>query len=61
MYLSKEYTKNSLKVIGYHFGGRDHATVIHAVRCVQDMIDKNGSISEHIREIKRNLKIKVKN
>ncbi|MEM7109963.1 MAG: chromosomal replication initiator protein DnaA, partial [Bacteroidota bacterium] len=31
MYFSKEYTNHSLKSIGYHFGGRDHSTVIHAV------------------------------
>ncbi|MDF9797598.1 chromosomal replication initiator protein [Catalinimonas alkaloidigena] len=58
MYLSKEYTKHSLKVIGYHFGGRDHATVIHAVKCVQEMIDKNSMIAEEIRSIKTKLKIK---
>lgn len=58
MYLSKEYTKHSLKVIGYHFGGRDHATVIHAVKCVQEMIENNPQIAEEIRSIKTKLKIK---
>ncbi|WPP53708.1 chromosomal replication initiator protein DnaA [Catalinimonas niigatensis] len=58
MYLSKEYTKHSLKVIGYHFGGRDHATVIHAVKCVQDMIENNPHVAEDIRSIKTKLKIK---
>jgi len=58
MYLSKEYTRHSLKVIGYHFGGRDHATVIHAVRCVQDMMRKNMEVQEEIRQIKQKLKIK---
>ncbi|MFP4089010.1 MAG: chromosomal replication initiator protein DnaA, partial [Cyclobacteriaceae bacterium] len=61
MYLSKEYTKHSLKVIGYHFGGRDHATVIHAVRCVQEMLDSQSKIADDIRDIKRSLKIKIKN
>lgn len=58
MYLSKEYTKHSLKVIGYHFGGRDHATVIHAVKCVQDMMQQNPQINDDIRLIKQKLKIK---
>jgi chromosomal replication initiator protein len=58
MFLSKEYTRNSLKVIGYHFGGRDHATVIHAVKCVQEMIRQNPQIADDIRAIKQRLKIK---
>ncbi len=58
MYLSKEYTRHSLKVIGYHFGGRDHATVIHAVKCVHEMLNKNPEVSNDISEIKRKLKIK---
>lgn len=58
MYLSKEYTNNSLKVIGYHFGGRDHATVIHAVKCVQEMLKQNPQVAEDLRLIKQKLKIK---
>jgi chromosomal replication initiator protein len=34
MYLIKRHTKSPLKVIGLHFGNRDHSTVIHAVRTV---------------------------
>ncbi|MDX1905033.1 MAG: chromosomal replication initiator protein DnaA [Thermonemataceae bacterium] len=37
MYLCKEYTELSLKAIGFHFGGRDHSTVIHAVQTISDM------------------------
>ena len=32
MYLSKELTQKSLPEIGYAFGGRDHTTVLHAVK-----------------------------
>lgn len=39
MYLSKNYTNSSLKMIGDSFGGRDHSTVIHSLKAVQDMID----------------------
>ena len=34
MYLAKRHTKSPLKVIGLHFGNRDHSTVIHAVQTV---------------------------
>ena len=56
MYLSKEHTKHSLKAIGYHFGGRDHATVIHAVRCIQDQQKSNPKIGEEIKNIRTQLK-----
>ena len=38
MYLSKKYTKSSLKTIGLHFGGRDHSTVIHAISTVEERL-----------------------
>jgi len=43
MYLSNQLTKSSLKSIGLHFGGRDHSTVIHACRAIEEgvLIDKN--------------------
>ncbi len=56
MYLCKEHTKHSLKAIGYHFGGRDHATVIHAVRCIQDQQKSNPKIGEEIKNIRAQLK-----
>lgn len=39
MYLAKNYTNSSLKMIGDSFGGRDHSTVIHSLKAVQDMMD----------------------
>lgn len=41
MYLAKEKTDLSLKSIGYHFGGRDHTTVIHAVQTISELIPKS--------------------
>ena len=58
MYFSKEYTNHSLKSIGYHFGGRDHSTVIHAVQAVNDSIDVNTNFRNSIGELKNKLKIK---
>lgn len=58
MYFSKEYTNHSLKSIGYHFGGRDHSTVIHAVQSVNDMMDTNSNFKNSIEDLKKKLKMK---
>jgi len=55
MYFSKDYTNNSLKSIGNHFGGRDHSTVIHAVQSVNDMIDTDKIFKKSISEINKRL------
>jgi chromosomal replication initiator protein len=59
MYFSKEYTNHSLKSIGYHFGGRDHSTVIHAVQSVNDMIDTDSKFKSSIEELKKKLKMRT--
>jgi len=59
MYLCKEYTNHSLKSIGYHFGGRDHSTVIHAVQSVSDMMDIDQKFSQAIDELKKKMKMKM--
>ncbi|MEM1407760.1 MAG: chromosomal replication initiator protein DnaA [Bacteroidota bacterium] len=59
MYFSKEYTNHSLKSIGYHFGGRDHSTVIHAVQSVNDMIDTNAGFKTSVEELKKKLKMQI--
>ena len=58
MYFSKEYTNHSLKSIGYHFGNRDHSTVIHAVQCVNDMYDIDSHFRSSVDELKKKLKMK---
>ena len=58
-YFSKEYTSLSLKSIGYHFGGRDHSTVIHAVQCVNDMIDIDTHFKNSIENLRKKLKMNV--
>ena len=57
MYFSKDFTNNSLKSIGFHFGGRDHSTVIHAVQSVNDMIDTDNFFKKNIEEINRRILI----
>lgn len=53
MYFTKEHTNHSLKTIGYHFGGRDHATVIHSVQTVSDLIDSDKKFKEQISELRK--------
>lgn len=59
MYFAKEYTNHSLKGIGYHFGGRDHSTVIHAVQSVNDMMDVDANFKVQVEEIKKKLKMRA--
>ena len=47
MYLSKRFTKSSLKTIGLHFGGRDHSTVIHAITTIENRL-KNSTKHQRI-------------
>jgi chromosomal replication initiator protein len=56
MYLSKQMTKNSLKTIGLHFGGRDHSTVIHAITSVEDRL-KNPKHSRIIKDIQHKIEL----
>lgn len=58
MYFSKEFTNHSLKSIGFHFGGRDHSTVIHAVQAVNDMIETDSGIRNTVNELKKKFKIR---
>lgn len=48
MYLARRLTRHSYKVIGRHFGGRDHATVIHGYRKVQERIHSNQKTRQFI-------------
>jgi chromosomal replication initiator protein len=60
MYLSKDITHYSLKSIGLHFGGRDHTTVIHAIRTIGDHLEnnvQNGKIVETIEALKNRIEV----
>ncbi len=56
MYLSKQLTKNSLASIGNTIGQRDHATVLHACKIVNDLMDCDKNFRTSIREIEEKLK-----
>ena len=53
MSISKELTKNSLPEIGDLFGGRDHTTVIHACKKVEELKSSDIKIMEDYNNIKR--------
>ena len=55
MYLAKVLTLRSLPEIGRRFGGRDHTTVLHAVRKIEGLAVKDGTLSEEIELLKRML------
>lgn len=58
MYFSKEFTNHSLKSIGYHFGGRDHSTVIHAVQTVNDLIETDTTFKAAVTELRKKFKMR---
>ncbi len=55
MYLAKKLTKSSLKVIGLHFGNRDHSTVIHAVRAVDRKRNQDPSLSHLVESLSESI------
>jgi len=55
MYLARTLTKHSLQEIGDNFGGRDHGTVIHACKAVENMMDQDASVRGSIEFLKTQL------
>ena len=53
MYLSKTLTPRSFPEIGRRFGGRDHTTVLHAVRKIEDLISGDTKLCHEIELLKR--------
>jgi len=55
MYLAKQHTTNSLPDIGRKFSNRDHTTVIHAVKKIEELIKKDNDIKQSVFELKKKL------
>jgi chromosomal replication initiator protein len=55
MYLAKTLTLRSLPEIGRRFGGRDHTTVLHAVRKIENLVSTDTTLAEEIELLKRQL------
>ena len=55
MYLAKQLTTRSLPEIGRKFGGRDHTTVMHAVRKVEELREHDSGFAEDVELLRRML------
>jgi chromosomal replication initiator protein len=55
MYLAKQLTSRSLPEIGRKFGGRDHTTVMHAVRKIEELTGDDAQIAQDVEIIRRAL------
>ena len=55
MYLAKQLTSRSLPEIGRRFGGRDHTTVMHGVKRIEDLKVQDGQVAEDLEMLRRAL------
>jgi len=55
MYFAKKLTTSSLPEIGRKFSNRDHTTVIHAVKKIEELMNKDNEIKQKVSEIKKKL------
>ena len=53
MYLSKQLTLRSLPEIGRRFGGRDHTTIMHGVRRIEELMATDSQLSDDLQLLKR--------
>ncbi len=55
MYLAKQLTSRSLPEIGRRFGGRDHTTVMHGVRKIEELMQQDSQIADDLELLRRSL------
>jgi len=55
MYFLRKYTRLSLKNIGSHFGNRDHSTVIHSLKKVQDLAEVEKYYKKQLDNLEKKL------
>ena len=55
MFLARKHTRHSLEEIGGHFGGRDHTTVLHAVRSIKARRENEPDVSGAIERLEEQL------
>ncbi|MFZ9943485.1 MAG: chromosomal replication initiator protein DnaA [Bacteroidia bacterium] len=60
MYFSKSMTKSSLSNIGIHCGGKDHATVLHACRTVNNLMETDKKFKTYVTDIQKRIQINEK-
>ena len=52
IYLTRELTGMSLPQIGEQFGGRDHTTILHSCRVMENSVRQNSGMKDHVDHIK---------
>lgn len=57
MFFSKKHTKSSLATIGLHCGNKDHATVLHACRTVNNLVDTDKQFKTYVEELEKKIKL----
>lgn len=57
MYFAKNITKSSLASIGAEIGGKDHATVLHAVKTVNNLIDTDKHFQSYVDELSKKIRL----
>jgi chromosomal replication initiator protein len=57
MFFSKKHTKSSLATIGQHCGNKDHATVLHACRTVNNLLETDKQFRVYVEDIDKKLKL----
>ena len=55
MYLSKKMTARSLPDIARRFGGRDHTTVMHGVKKIEELMTEDSQIADDLEMLRRAL------
>jgi chromosomal replication initiator protein len=55
MYLAKQLTPRSLPEIGRRFGGRDHTTIMHGIRRIEELMATDSQLSDDLQLLKRQL------
>ena len=55
MYLAKQLTNRSLPEIGRKFGGRDHTTVMHAIKKIEELSALDASLSSDVQMLRASL------
>ena len=57
MYFCRSLTKASLASIGAQIGGKDHASVLHACKTVEDLVETDKLFRQHVSEIEKRIRI----
>jgi chromosomal replication initiator protein len=55
MFLCKRLTTRSLPEIGRRFGGRDHTTVMHAIKRIEELTQTDSQLADDVEMLRRSL------